>query len=99
MLEPRVSRLKRIAGISLLGLTVLSPTTYAIYRQRRGASEARQQAAGASVAYGIQAMDSGDFLGALPHFIEAMRLESGDPPRNSAQRLRRSEERRVGKEC
>ena len=88
LLERRLSRLKRIAGISLLGLAVLGATAYAIYQQRRGASEARQRAAGASVAYGIQAMDSGDFLGALPHFTEALRLEPGDPLRNSAQRLR-----------
>jgi WD40 repeat protein len=88
LLEQRLSRLKRIAGISLLGFAVLGATAYAIHRQRRGASEARQRAAGASVAYGIQAMNSGDFLGALPHFTEALRLEPGDTPRNSAQRLR-----------
>jgi WD40 repeat protein/serine/threonine protein kinase len=88
LLEQRLSHLKRIAGISLLGLAVLSATAYAIYRQQRDASEAHQRAAGASVAYGIQAMNSGDFLGALPHFTEALRLEPGDPPQNSAQRLR-----------
>jgi WD40 repeat protein len=88
LLEQRLSRLKHIAGILLVGLAVLSAAAFAIYRQRIGASEARQRAAGASVAYGIQAMNSGDFLGALPHFTEALRLEPGDPPRNSAQRLR-----------
>jgi WD40 repeat protein/serine/threonine protein kinase len=88
LLEQRLSRLKRIVGILLAALAILSATAYAIYRHRIGVSEARQRAAGASVAYGIQAMNSGDFLGALPHFTEALRLEPGDPPRNSAQRLR-----------
>jgi WD40 repeat protein len=88
LLEQRLSRLKRIASVLLVGLAVLSAAAYTIYQQRKGAAEARQRAAGASVAYGIQAMNSGDFLGSLPHFAEALRLEPGDPPRNGAQRLR-----------
>jgi WD40 repeat protein len=87
-LERGLSRLKRIAVVTVLALAVLSTAVYAIHRQQKGTLEARQRAVVASIASGIQAMDSGDFLGALPRFTEALQLDPGDPGRNNAQRLR-----------
>jgi eukaryotic-like serine/threonine-protein kinase len=88
LLERRFARLERLVVISLVVAALLGTAGYAIYHQRKAASDARQRAAGASVAYGIQAMNAGDFLGALPHFTDALQLESGDPPRARAEHLR-----------
>jgi WD40 repeat protein len=81
-------RLKRVGGLSVLGLAVLSAVAYIVYEQRHSHADAERRAVGASVASGIQAMEAGDFLGALPHLTEALRLAQVDPQRSRTQRLR-----------
>ena len=87
-LERRLSNLKRGAGIGALILGVLAAVFYEVYREWRGSFESRQRQVGANVAYGTRAMESGDLLGALPYFAEALALEQDNPNRTTLHRLR-----------
>ena len=88
VLERRLANAKRAAGISILFLLLLSAIGYPIYREHRAANAARQQQVGENVAYGNQAVESGDLLRALPFFAEALRLDQGNLSEESAHRLR-----------
>jgi WD40 repeat protein len=87
-LERRLSNLKRIGGISAIILAVLAVIFYEVYRGWRGALESRQRQVGANVAYGTRAVDTGDLLGALPYFAEALALEKQDRNLATLDRLR-----------
>jgi WD40 repeat protein len=43
---------------------------------------------GANIAYGNQAMESGDLLGSLPYFVDALHLDSGNLSQTTTHRLR-----------
>jgi WD40 repeat protein len=79
VLERRLANLKRIAGASVLVLVVLAGVFYSAYRGWKEMVESRQRRVGANIAYGNQAMASGDLLGSLPYFVDALRLDSGNP--------------------
>jgi WD40 repeat protein len=87
-LERRLANLKRVAGVSALILAVVATICYEVYRGWRGTFESRQRQVGANVAYGTRAMESGDLLGALPYFAEALALEQDDLKRATVHRLR-----------
>jgi WD40 repeat protein len=87
-LEKAFTRIKRIAGISSLALLVLAGFGYETYRVRRNALEVQQQKLGSSIAYGNSSMKSGDLFGALPHFVEAFRLDGGNSDREREHRVR-----------
>ena len=82
MLERRFATLKKIAGISGLALVVASLIAYPIFREHRGYVEARERQIGANAAYGTRALDSGDFLGALPYFAQTIYLKKDAANRN-----------------
>src|ERR1017187_9946605 len=88
VLERRLGQLKRVAWASVIGLTVLAGVFYQVYREWKGMIESRQRRVGASIAYGNQAMESGDLLGSLPYFVDALRLDSGNPGQTTTHRLR-----------
>jgi WD40 repeat protein len=88
ILERRLSNLKRVAGVSALILAVFAAIFYEVYREWRGALESRQRQVGANVAYGTRAVDTGDLLGALPYFAEALTLEKQDRNLATLHRLR-----------
>jgi len=88
MLERRMQNVKRTAGIGLLVLTLVGAVSYQVYREWRTADEAHRRQVSDNVAYGNRAMDSGDYLGALPYFAEALRLEERDPKDELSERLR-----------
>jgi WD40 repeat protein len=88
LLERRLARFKRIASVSALALIALAAVFYQVYREWRSAAETRQQQAGANIAYGNRALESGDLLGALPCFAEALRQDQGNPNRETQHRLR-----------
>jgi WD40 repeat protein len=88
LLERRLSKLKRIGAISALATVALGGIGYQVYRERRDAIENLQRQVGASVAYGTRAEESGDPLGALPYFADALRLDVGNPAREITHRLR-----------
>ncbi|MGD0260967.1 MAG: serine/threonine-protein kinase [Verrucomicrobiota bacterium] len=87
-LERRLSNLKRVAGFSALILAALVAILYEVYREWRGALESRQRQVGANVAYGTRAVETGDLLGALPYFAEALALEKNDGRGATLHRLR-----------
>jgi WD40 repeat protein len=88
VLERRLANLKRIAGVSVLVLLVLTSLFYQAYRAWKGKVESRQRQVGANIAYGNQAMESGDLLGSLPYFVDAFRLDAGNPGQITTHRLR-----------
>jgi len=83
VLEQRLTRLKRGIGVAAVVLALASGITYHFYREWRFAGEARQKRVGASIAYGNNALNSGDLLGALPFFVDALRLDE----RNSSEQI------------
>ncbi|MDB6109525.1 MAG: repeat, subgroup [Pedosphaera sp.] len=88
LLERRLARLKRVGGISAMVLLVLTAVLYQVYREWRVMAETRQRQVGANVAYGNQAMEKGDLLGALPFFADAFRVDSRNQSRTTNHRLR-----------
>jgi WD40 repeat protein len=88
LLERRLGAIKRIGGISLLAALILAAVSYQVYREWKTAFQARQRQVGTSVAVGIQAINSGDLLGSLPHLAEALRLDQGNPFHEATHRLR-----------
>ena len=79
-------RTKRPAVV-VTGLITLAISLWGAYSVNK-ASEDNQRKATASAASGIQAMGSGDFLGALPPLVEALQIRPGNAARERAQRLR-----------
>ena len=75
LLERRLANLKKIAGVSSLAILALAAIGYLLYRDWRGIIESRQREVGANVAYGNRDMESGDLLGALPYFADALKLD------------------------
>ncbi|HZQ46972.1 MAG TPA: protein kinase, partial [Verrucomicrobiae bacterium] len=84
ILEQRLSNLKRVAGVAALILVMVGVIGYQVYRERKAFDEAHQREIGANIAYGNHAMDSGDLMGALPFFTDALQLDE----KNSNHRLR-----------
>lgn len=87
-LERRMSNLKRVAGVSALVVAILATILFGVYREWRSALEVRQRQVGANVAYGTRAMETGDLLGALPYFAQALTLEKPDRNLATIHRLR-----------
>lgn len=83
-LERRLSRLKRVASVSFLVLVFAAFIAYQVYRERKLREDAHQRDVGAAIAYGNQAMESGDLLGAVPYFADALQLDQ----RNLYHRMR-----------
>src|SRR5437867_13039615 len=88
VLERRLANLKRIAGISASVLVILAAIFFYAYREWRRSIEDRQRQVGGNVAYGTRAVESGDLLGALPFFAEALRGDRGDAYRELQHRVR-----------
>jgi WD40 repeat protein len=87
-LERRMARLKRIAALALLTFLISALAYHQVYQKRKDMAETRQRQVGAQVANGTHAMETGDLLGALPFFVEALRLDQGDPLREATHRFR-----------
>jgi WD40 repeat protein len=75
ILERRFARLKKAAGLAATALIVATLIAYPIYREHRDVVETRERQIGANVANGTRALDTGDYLGALPYFAEALFLK------------------------
>lgn len=91
----RLQRFDRIAagirryGLFVLGLVVLAAVvTYQWSERKRQDADLRQRQVGSYVAYGSQAMENNDLLGALPWFAEAYRLDRNNPRSADTHRLR-----------
>jgi WD40 repeat protein len=81
--EQQISRAKRLALTSLGVVTVVAGLALFVRYQRQTALAALHRERVENVTKGNQAMNNGDFLGALPYFAEAERQEPENPPRLS----------------
>src|SRR5207245_6441698 len=73
-------------GIVAAALALLAGGAY--FQANRAEQKARQRLVRQYVDKGAQLMNSGDPSGALPWFVEAMKLDKGDPVRESIHRMR-----------
>src|ERR1041385_589780 len=88
VLERRWQAFIRIGAIGVIVLVVGASALYEVDRARARAAEIRQRQAGAQVANGSHALEVGDLLGALPYFVEALRLDQGPVKRERTHRVR-----------
>jgi hypothetical protein len=88
LLERRLSQVRHAIGVAVLALVVCAAIFYNFYREWKTASEARQRKVGTSIAYGTRAMDTGDLLGALPYFAQALQWIRDDSVEELEHRLR-----------
>lgn len=87
-LERRFKNLKRGAGVTAAILAVCAAAILQVYRDWKASLESRQRKVGASIAYGNQALNSGDLLGALPYFADAMQVDAQNAKEERTHRLR-----------
>ena len=87
-LERRWSNLKRVAGVCVVAGAVLAAVSYEVYREWNDVAQSRQRQVGVNIGYGSRAMDSGDLLGSLSYFAEALYLDKGNAGREKQHRLR-----------
>jgi eukaryotic-like serine/threonine-protein kinase len=88
LLERKIRILKIAAVYVLGGILVGSGLWHQVNRERAREAMFKQRQAGTQVAHGTHAMENGHFLGALPYFVEALRLDAGQPAREKMHRLR-----------
>src|SRR5262245_2282846 len=95
--NPRLAAGSAAALAVVLGLSALyyrsllvenANTQAALDEARKNAEESRRRLARLHVNTGARLMDEGDLLAALPWFVEALRLDQGDPERAAMHRLR-----------
>jgi WD40 repeat protein len=73
-LERILSTAKRAAVALLIALAVGTLITYPVYHQYQAKVDARQRQIGSAIAYGNRSLESGDLLGSLAFFADALRL-------------------------
>lgn len=88
VLERRLANLKRLAGISILILAVVTAVLHEVYRDYRESVESRQRKVDAYIASGNRAMYAGDLQQALPSFMHAFLLDRGNRGQEATHRLR-----------
>jgi WD40 repeat protein len=76
--DKRMANLKRVGAVSILVLLGALIAAQQVHHECRAAMESRQRQVDANVAYGNRAMESGDLLGSLPYYAEALHLDRGD---------------------
>jgi WD40 repeat protein/tRNA A-37 threonylcarbamoyl transferase component Bud32 len=91
--RPTAAALLAVSALALLvvlvgGLVYSARLRSALQAARDYAEEGRRRLVRLSVAEGTHAVDEGDWLGALPWFVEALRLDPGDPDREQTHRVR-----------
>lgn len=91
-LRHRVARLRRVGAAALISALVVGGALWLQVRQTRQvralAEVNRQQLVRLNVTAGVRAMDDGDPMGALPWFVEALRLDAGIPAAEEPHRYR-----------
>jgi WD40 repeat protein/serine/threonine protein kinase len=85
VLEKRLSLIKRVLTISAVVLAIPALVVFQAYRESRAVIRSQ---VGANVSYGMRALKSRDYLGALRFFGEASRLDDGNKERELEHRVR-----------
>lgn len=88
LLERRVANLKRVAVVFILACALVAAVAYQVYRERRFNQRVKESLVAAHVKQGSRQMETGDFLGALPQFAQALKLDEGSAQRELAARRR-----------
>ncbi|MBI4326121.1 MAG: serine/threonine protein kinase [Chloroflexi bacterium] len=88
VLERRLQLLKKAAGPVLGGLLIGGFLTFDMAHRRQEFAEIRQRQVGSQLAYGTRALEEGDYTGALPFFVEALKLDEGNAARERTHRAR-----------
>lgn len=91
--HPRRAAFLAVTGTALLGVAVVLAGMNVRLREANGraavkAEENRQHLAQFHVARGVELMNQGDLAGALPWFVEALKLDAGRSDREEAHRIR-----------
>jgi WD40 repeat protein len=87
-LEARLRRFKKTAVVAGLAAVVVLVLGYLGYSEWRKRFEATQRRVGASVAYGMRALENGDNLGALRYYAEALDTDQKGEASEASHRLR-----------
>jgi WD40 repeat protein len=88
LLERRWAAVRRFGSLGVVSAAVLAGASLYLAAEHQRAAEARQRQVGTQVANGVHDLEQGDLPGALPSFVEALRLDQGDPRRERTHRLR-----------
>ncbi|MHB8522857.1 MAG: WD40 repeat domain-containing serine/threonine-protein kinase [Limisphaerales bacterium] len=88
LLERRMALLARTGVIAVAAVLVVGSAVWGVLRDRQFRAEIKQRQIGGLVADGTHALQNGDLVGALPMFVEALRLDNGDKARMETDRLR-----------
>jgi WD40 repeat protein len=91
--RPAAAALLAVSALAILvvavgGLRHSARLQAALKQAEDHAEESRQRLVRLHVAEGTHALDEGDWLGALPPFVEALRLDEGEPNREAIHRIR-----------
>ncbi|MBI4657892.1 MAG: protein kinase [Verrucomicrobia bacterium] len=78
LLERRWARVKSVGKPAVMLLIILSVAGYVSSRHYREVAEQRERQVGAEIATGTHALEAGNYLASLPHFVEALRLDQHD---------------------
>lgn len=81
----RFKQLAPLAAVLVIGAAVFF---FLFFRERERAAVEHQRQIASAVNYGSRAVEDGDTLGALPWFVQALRLDAGVPHKELAHRLR-----------
>jgi WD40 repeat protein len=87
-LERGLANLKRAIGVTAVILALGSILAYHFFQEHKRELDKRQQAVGAAEAFGIRALDSADYAGALIYFARAIERGREIADRETLNRLR-----------
>jgi len=75
-LERRVAWLTRAGVAAAIGVVVLGLAYFQFDRERKHRSEIRQREVGVQTGHGLEALEQGQLMQALPSFVELLRLDT-----------------------
>ena len=87
-LELRLSRIRRIGLALAASVGIASAIGFPWYKTILEREQAKQRQIGSAIAYGNRSLDTGDLLGSLPYFSDALRLHHASKEDETADRLR-----------
>lgn len=88
LLEHRWATLRSFGKLAAVLLLVAGLAGYEFMRKRNESAKERERLVGAEVANGTHALEGGNFLASLPHFVQALRLDQNEAWRVATHRVR-----------
>lgn len=87
-MERLVQRVRRYLPIAATLAAAAGIYFFLFLRERQRAVVEHQRQVASTVTFGVRSVEAGDYLGALPWLVEALRLDEGDAYKERAHRLR-----------